>query len=178
MIELSLSFLKPETCGQTVLPDRSVLIGQKLVENAKIQICDILSDFQTMCIFSTLEYFPLQTCNSKQKLNLVQIQRICSTTYYLETYSTPQIYDLLYKASTDAQKYYYGKRMIESTTTTTERITSFFSGNGTFGKIGTTLQALKELGSLFAGVSMIGTMTMGIYLHTVRNLIFCPKIQL
>ena len=37
-------------CGQTVLPDRSVLIGQKLVENAKIQEfkCDILSNFQTM----------------------------------------------------------------------------------------------------------------------------------
>ena len=31
------NFLKTEACGQTVLPDRSVLIGQKLVENAKIQ---------------------------------------------------------------------------------------------------------------------------------------------
>ena len=31
-------FLKPEACGQTVSPDRSVLIGQKLVENAKIQM--------------------------------------------------------------------------------------------------------------------------------------------
>ena len=31
------SFSKPEACGQTVLPDRSVLILQKLVENAKIQ---------------------------------------------------------------------------------------------------------------------------------------------
>ena len=31
------SFWKPEVCGQTVLPDMSVLIGQKLVENAKIQ---------------------------------------------------------------------------------------------------------------------------------------------
>ena len=30
-------FWKPEACGQTVLPDRSVLIGQKLVENAKIR---------------------------------------------------------------------------------------------------------------------------------------------
>ena len=30
------SFWKPEACGQTVLPDRSVLIGQKLVENAKM----------------------------------------------------------------------------------------------------------------------------------------------
>ena len=30
------SFQKPEAYGQTVLPDRSVLIGQKLVENAKM----------------------------------------------------------------------------------------------------------------------------------------------
>ena len=43
-------FWKPEACGQTVLPDRSVLIGQKLVENAKIEKLKwyILSDFQTM----------------------------------------------------------------------------------------------------------------------------------
>ena len=41
------SFWKPKACGQTVLPDKSVLTGQKLVENAKIQIykCDILSNF-------------------------------------------------------------------------------------------------------------------------------------
>ena len=31
------NFWKPESSGQTVLPDRSILIGQKLVENAKIQ---------------------------------------------------------------------------------------------------------------------------------------------
>ena len=33
-------FLKPEACGQTVLPDMSILIGQKLVEmeNAEIKI--------------------------------------------------------------------------------------------------------------------------------------------
>ena len=38
------SFWKPEGCGQTVLPDRSVLTGQKLVENDKIIKfkCDIL----------------------------------------------------------------------------------------------------------------------------------------
>ena len=30
------SFGKSEACGQTVLPDRLVLIGQKLLENAKI----------------------------------------------------------------------------------------------------------------------------------------------
>ena len=45
------SFWKPEACSQTVLRDRSVLMGQKLVENAKIQKfkCDILGDFQTLC---------------------------------------------------------------------------------------------------------------------------------
>ena len=44
------SFWKPEACGQIVLPDRSVLKGQKSVENAKIQKFkyDILSYFQTM----------------------------------------------------------------------------------------------------------------------------------
>ena len=37
-----------------LLPDRSVLIGQKLVENAKIEKlkCNILSDFQTMWLCS------------------------------------------------------------------------------------------------------------------------------
>ena len=45
------SFWKPEACGQTVLPDRSILHGQKLVENAKIEKlkCDILGDFKTLC---------------------------------------------------------------------------------------------------------------------------------
>ena len=44
------SFWKPEACGQTVLPDRSILIGQKLVKNAKIENLkwDNLGDFQTM----------------------------------------------------------------------------------------------------------------------------------
>ena len=34
-----------------MLSDRSVLIGQKLMENAKIEKlkCDILGDFQTLC---------------------------------------------------------------------------------------------------------------------------------
>ena len=31
------SFWKPEVCGQTVLTDRSLLIGQKMVESAKIE---------------------------------------------------------------------------------------------------------------------------------------------
>ena len=40
-----------KTCGQTVLLDRSLLIGQKLTENTKLKKfkCDILSDFQTLC---------------------------------------------------------------------------------------------------------------------------------
>ena len=44
-------FWKPEACGQTVLPDRSILTGQKLVENAKNQKFkwDISGDFKTMC---------------------------------------------------------------------------------------------------------------------------------
>ena len=44
------NFWKPEAYGQTVLPDRSILIGQKLVENAIIEKfkCDILGDFQTL----------------------------------------------------------------------------------------------------------------------------------
>ena len=37
-VSILASFWKPEACGQTVLPDRSVLKGQKLVENAKIQV--------------------------------------------------------------------------------------------------------------------------------------------
>ena len=31
-------FLKHEACSQTVLPDKPLLISQKLVENAKIQM--------------------------------------------------------------------------------------------------------------------------------------------
>ena len=40
----------PIAGGQTILPDRSLLIGQKLVENVKIHKCDILSKFQTWCL--------------------------------------------------------------------------------------------------------------------------------
>ena len=32
------SFWRPKACGQTVLSDRLLLIGQKLVENTKIEI--------------------------------------------------------------------------------------------------------------------------------------------
>ena len=45
-----LKFIKNTHNGQKVLPDRSLLIGKKLVENAKIEkfLCDILGDFQTL----------------------------------------------------------------------------------------------------------------------------------
>ena len=53
------SFWKLEACGHTVLPDRSILMGQKLAENAKLQKfkCDILSNcnnvrtYTKKCIF-------------------------------------------------------------------------------------------------------------------------------
>ena len=51
MVQFGDFFFKPKACDQTELPDKSVLIGQKLVENAKIDKfkCDILGDFQTLC---------------------------------------------------------------------------------------------------------------------------------
>ena len=53
------SFWKPEACGQTVLPDSSILIGQKLVENAKIKNSNVtfwVLNFQKTEI-ETWEYF-------------------------------------------------------------------------------------------------------------------------
>ena len=52
MPKILASFWKSEACGQTELPDRLVLIVQKLVESAKNEkfICDILGDFQTLCL--------------------------------------------------------------------------------------------------------------------------------
>ena len=40
-------FFKTVACGQTVLPDRSILIRQKLAKCQKFK-CDILGDFQTL----------------------------------------------------------------------------------------------------------------------------------
>ena len=44
-------FWKPEACGQTLLPDRSILIRQKLMEDDKMEKfrSDILKNFQTIC---------------------------------------------------------------------------------------------------------------------------------
>ena len=45
------NFAKPEFWVQTVLPDRSFLIRQKLVENAKSENLkwDTFDNFQTLC---------------------------------------------------------------------------------------------------------------------------------
>ena len=44
-------FWKSEACGQTVVPDRLILIRQKVLEIAKIEKYDIFGDFQTLCSF-------------------------------------------------------------------------------------------------------------------------------
>ena len=48
--ELPLQFEKIEACGETVLPEGSILKGQKLVKKSQIKNyqCDILGNFQTM----------------------------------------------------------------------------------------------------------------------------------
>ena len=60
------SFWKSEACGQTVLPDRSFLMGQKLVENAKIKSFDatfwVFSNniqyiVQNLTLISTFKYW-------------------------------------------------------------------------------------------------------------------------
>ena len=57
-----MSFWKPEASGQRVLPERSLEIVQKFVENAKIEKFkwDILSDFPTLC--------GILTISTKQKI--------------------------------------------------------------------------------------------------------------
>ena len=53
------SFRKREVCGQTVLPDKSILIRQKLVENAKmpkIEMRLFFIVFQTLCKFLSANY--------------------------------------------------------------------------------------------------------------------------
>ena len=48
MINLT-SFWNTESCSQTVLPDRSILIGQKMLK-VPIFKWDVLGDFQTMWV--------------------------------------------------------------------------------------------------------------------------------
>ena len=50
------SFGKPKAFGQTVLPDKSALIGQKMVKMLKLKNSDATfkSNFQTMCLHIVL----------------------------------------------------------------------------------------------------------------------------
>ena len=70
MVNLA-SFWKPEACGQIVLPDRSLLKGQKLVKNTKIQKFkyDNLSNLQTIWIEFNCEIpFEIQTILHRWRL--------------------------------------------------------------------------------------------------------------
>ena len=52
------TFRKPVAFGQTVLPDRQLLLEQKLVENVKIEKfeCYILSNFQTLRVSLSMDF--------------------------------------------------------------------------------------------------------------------------
>ena len=58
------SFRKSEACGQTVLPDRSLIIGQKIVENAKIQK-NSNATFWVIFKHCVALYVPCKTCSNK-----------------------------------------------------------------------------------------------------------------
>ena len=60
------SFWNPEFCCQTVLPDRTLLQGQKLVENAKIQM-------GLFGLFSNNVHFFAHKKNSKKSLRIFQL---------------------------------------------------------------------------------------------------------
>ena len=68
------SFQKPEACGQTVLPDKSVLIGQKLVENAKIRkfkcatFWVVFRQLKNYCQTRRKEDKDVEVCNFKNYL--------------------------------------------------------------------------------------------------------------
>ena len=54
-------FWKPETCDQTVLPDRSLSVGQTLMENAKIEKCNATVLNATFMQFSNI-FCALECC--------------------------------------------------------------------------------------------------------------------
>ena len=61
-----------------MLPDRSVLIGQKLVENAKFENfkCDILGDFQTLCKGTRACFCP-QASSCQRPYKSLTILKLC-----------------------------------------------------------------------------------------------------
>ena len=70
-------FLKIKVCGQTVLPDRAILLGQKLVENANK--CDILGKFKQYGLDST--YYACKIGH----INIVTVSIFASILKYRKT---------------------------------------------------------------------------------------------
>ena len=72
-----------------MLPDRSILIGQKLVENAKIKKfkCDILSDFQTFLIFFNIlsNFFCIFRFLPPEIGDLIQLREFSVANNYIRT---------------------------------------------------------------------------------------------
>ena len=83
------SFRKPEACSQSVLPDRSILIGLKLVEKFK---WDILGYFQTMWYPYKSLGFTVKTlvvsnvhnkdCREREKDNVYRSWKSCDTSWW------------------------------------------------------------------------------------------------
>ena len=61
------SFENLKLSNKTALPDRLILIGQKLVKIANIKKlkCDILSNFQTLCPIEKFSIFKKSTKSTK-----------------------------------------------------------------------------------------------------------------
>ena len=77
-------FWKPETFGQTVLPDRSILVGQKLGKNTKIEPVNF-SIFRVWPIFKNLtlsftlsHFFSSKHPNPQEKKETFYIRRLSS----------------------------------------------------------------------------------------------------
>ena len=66
MVHFDEFFEKPEACGQTVLADRLVLLGQKLVENAKIHIS--LSEVITEKVKLVIRLLQFKASNAVMKV--------------------------------------------------------------------------------------------------------------
>ena len=76
-------FWKPETCGQTVLPDRSILIGQKLVKNTKIEpvnfsIFRVWPIFKNLTLSFTLSHFFRPSIQIPKRKETFYIRRLSS----------------------------------------------------------------------------------------------------
>ena len=95
-----IEFWKPEDCSQTVLPDRSILLGQKFVEKCpkKINKCDILSDFQTMCNMSydvSMNSSSFQLIGHASFVAKCSLQKVTDRSNFYSIYNAVQCWGLL-----------------------------------------------------------------------------------